>query len=194
MDNLQKQIEFIIEIDKMKSIFRQSYICDGSRHENDAEHSWHLAIMAIVLKDYFEKDADLLKVLKMVLIHDLVEIYAGDTYLYDEKGNLDKAVREQNAANKLFGILPNEQSKEFMDLWHEFENKLTKESKFAGVLDRLEPVLLNYMTKGIAWKEHNLSSAQVLNKQKPILDGPKELADFLKNLIDDAVNKGYLEK
>lgn len=192
--NLEKQIKFILEIDKMKTIFRRTYISDGSRKENDAEHSWHLALMAMVLKDYFPEAIDLLKVIKLVLIHDLVEIYAGDTYLYDEVGNLDKAKREQEAADKLFNMLPYEQSKEFMELWHEFEAKQTDESKFASIIDRLQPLLLNYATKGIAWHQYGISYEQVLSKQTEILQGPKEIAEFVQNIFDDLLDKGYLRK
>lgn len=193
MDKLKQQIEFILEIDKMKNIYRQSYVTDGLRHENDAEHSWHLALMVMVLGEYFDKDTDTLKVIKMVLIHDLVEIYAGDTYLYDEKGYEDKAKREQQAADKLFGMLPEEQKNEFMELWHEFEAKTTKESRFAAVLDRLQPVLLNYSTKGKAWLEHGVPYEKVRQKQKDVFDGPKEIADFLDELLKDAVSKGYIK-
>lgn len=190
--DLEKQIEFIIEIDKMKNVFRRTYICDGSRNENDAEHSWHLAMMAIILKDYFDKDIDLLHVIKMVLIHDLVEIYAGDTYLYDEAGNSDKDKREQEAADKLFAMLPLNQCNEFMNLWHEFEAKESKESKFAGVLDRLQPLLLNYTNEGNTWNQNNINSEQLIKKQQIILEGPQEIATFFKNLVDDAIAKGYL--
>jgi len=193
-NDLEKQIKFILEIDKMKNVFRRTYICDGSRNENDAEHSWHLAVMAIILKDYFDKDVDLLHVIEMVLIHDLVEVYAGDTYLYDEIGNTDKADREQKAADKLFAMLPENQCKEFMDLWHEFETKETKESKFAGVLDRFQPLLLNYMNKGNTWQQNNIHSEQLIEKQKIILDGPEEIANLFRKIINDAIDKGYLMK
>lgn len=192
-DKLKKQIEFIIEIDKMKNIFRRSYISDGSRAENDAEHSWHLAVMAIVMQEYFDNTVDVLKVIKMVLIHDLVEIYAGDTYLYDERGNNDKNIREQNAADKLFGMLPDEQNKEFISLWHEFEKRETQEAKFSSVLDRLQPILLNYTTKGAIWKQNNINFDQVLSKQGAILEGPSEIADFVIELLDDCVKQGYLK-
>lgn len=191
---LEQQIEFIIEVDKIKNIFRQSYISDGTRRENDAEHSWHLALMAIILTEYFDPKADVLQVIKMVIIHDLVEIYAGDTYLYDVKGNETKAIREQEAADKLFAMLPIDQGKELMDLWHEFEDKITVEAKFAATLDRLQPVLLNYITKGKAWLAHGITKEQVLKRQADILNGPKEIADFLIHLLDDAQQKGYLLK
>ncbi len=193
-NDLEKQIKFILEIDKMKNVFRRTYICDGSRNENDAEHSWHLAVMAIILKDYFDKDINLLHVIEMVLIHDLVEVYAGDTYLYDETGNADRVDREQKAADKLFAMLPENQCKEFMDLWHEFEAKETKESKFAGVLDRFQPLLLNYMNKGNTWQQNNIHSEQLIEKQKIILDGPEEIADLFRKIINDAIDKGYLIK
>lgn len=191
---LQQQINFIIEVDKLKNIFRQSYISDATRHENDAEHSWHLALMVIILREYFDPSADELQVIKMVLIHDLVEIYAGDTYLYDIKGNETKAIREQEAADKLFAMLPSEQREQFMNLWHEFEDKTTVEAKFAATLDRLQPVLLNYITKGKAWIEHGVNKEQVLKRQADILNGPAEIADFLVDLLNDAENKGYLPK
>lgn len=194
MDRLKQQIDFILEIDKMKNIYRQSYVTDASKHENDAEHSWHLAVMVMVLGEYFDKDTDTLKVMKMVLVHDLVEIYAGDTYLYDEKGYEDKAKREQEAADKLFAMLPQEQKDEFMGLWHEFEAKNTKESKFAAVLDRLQPVLLNYSTKGKAWLEHGVPYEKVREKQKDVFNGPKEISQFLDELLKDAVNKGYIRE
>jgi putative hydrolase of HD superfamily len=129
---LEKQMEFIIEIDKMKNIFRQNYICDGSRRENDAEHSWHLAMLVITLSEYFE-NVNILKSLKMVLIHDLVEIYAGDTFAYDEKANLDKAERENESSEKLFSILPTDQKDEFIKLWKEFEKIDTPESILANI-------------------------------------------------------------
>ena len=145
MERLKKQMEFIIEVDKLKDIIRQTNLTNGERKENDAEHSWHLALMAVFLSEYAKEPVDVLQVIKMVLIHDLVEIDAGDTYLYDEAGNGTKAAREQKAAERIFNILPGDQAEELFKLWQEFEDRKTPESKFANTLDRIQPVLLNEM-------------------------------------------------
>jgi putative hydrolases of HD superfamily len=196
MDNqrLLEQIQFLVEIDKLKTIFRQSYITDKSRNENDAEHSWHLAVMAILLQEYANEEIDILRVLKMILIHDLVEIDAGDTFLYDEVGNADKELRELEAAERIFGLLPNDQRDEIFSLWREFEEKKSAEAKYAGALDRLQPLLQNYYTGGLSWKKHQLSSKQVLAKNSVIEIGSSELWSFAEVLITDAVSRGYLEK
>jgi putative hydrolases of HD superfamily len=196
MDNqrLLEQIQFLVEIDKLKTIFRQSYITDKSRNENDAEHSWHLAVMAILLQEYANEEIDILRVLKMILIHDLVEIDAGDTFLYDEVGNADKELRELEAAERIFGLLPNDQRDEIFSLWREFEEKKSAEAKYAGALDRLQPLLQNYYTGGLSWKKHQLSSKQVLAKNSVIEKGSSELWSFAEVLITDAVSRGYLEK
>ncbi|HYK74478.1 MAG TPA: HD domain-containing protein [Pseudoneobacillus sp.] len=192
---LLEQIRFIVEIDKLKTIFRQSFIMDKSRNENDAEHTWHLSVMAIILLEHAnDVDLDILKVLKMILIHDLVEIDAGDTFLYDEQGYSDKEERELKAAKRLFGLLPKNQQKEYFSLWREFEVKETPEARFAGALDRLHPLLHNYYTEGHTWKKHGLTSDRVLAKNKQIEWGSNELWRFAESLIHDAVRKGYLEK
>ncbi|WP_442598587.1 HD domain-containing protein [Neobacillus sp. D3-1R] len=192
---LLDQIQFIVEIDKLKSIFRQSFIMDKSRNENDAEHTWHLSVMAIILLEHAnDAHLDILKVLKMILIHDLVEIDAGDTFLYDEQGYMDKEERELKAAKRLFGLLPADQQEEYFSLWREFETKETPEARFAGALDRLHPLLHNYYTEGHTWKKHGLTSDRVLDKNKQIEWGSKELWKFAEDLIHDAVRKGYLEK
>jgi len=196
MNNIrfEQQIEFILEMDKLKSVFRRSYVLGTDRKENDSEHSWHLAMMAIVLSEYANSDINILRVLKMVLIHDIVEIDAGDTFCYDEKGAIDKPEREKAAAKRLFGLLPVEQEKEFIDIWEEFEEGLTSDSMFAKSLDRLMPLLHNYYSKGKAWKEHGIKQDQVLNKNKHIADGSKELWEFARSIIDKAVEKKYLSK
>lgn len=193
-DKLIKQIEFIIEIDKLKSIFRQTVLKSGEgRRENDAEHSWHLAIMAVLLSEYAnEKDIDVLHVVKMVLIHDIVEIDAGDTYCYDEKGNMDKLERELKAADRIFNILPEGQAKELRALWDEFEERVTIEARFAAALDRLQPVLLNYAADGISWRNHDIHKDQVIKRNKPIEDGSKALWEYAAGIISDAVENGYL--
>lgn len=193
MEKLEKQIKFIKEVDKLKSIFRQTPIMDGSRQENDAEHSWHLAIMAVLLSEYAkEENLDVLKVVKMVLIHDIVEIDAGDTYCYDEKGAENKAEREQKAADRLYNILPEEQARELRALWEEFEACNTPEACFAASLDRFQPLLHNYETKGMSWKEHEITSDKVLQRNAPIQHGSSILWDYTKKLVDECVEKGYL--
>ena len=190
----EQQIQFILEMDKLKSVFRRSYISGTDRNENDAEHSWHLAIMAIVLSEYANADINILRVLKMVLIHDIVEIDAGDTFCYDEKGAIDKSEREKAAADRLFSLLPKEQEKEFTDTWEEFEEGLTSEALFAKSLDRLMPLLHNYYSEGKAWKEHGIRQDQVLDKNRSIADGSKELWEFARSIIDKAVEKKYLSE
>ncbi len=194
MDKLKKQIDFILEVDKLKSIFRRSLIADKSRYENDAEHSWHLALMAFLLAEHSNEKIDLIKVIKMVLIHDLVEIDAGDTYCYDEKANLDKRQREERCAERIFRMLPKEQCDEMFELWEEFERTDTPESKYAAALDRLQPVLLNYTADGISWKEHDISMEQVIKRNSPMQNGSEKLWDYAKELIQDGAKKGYLKK
>lgn len=193
-ERLKKQIDFIIEIDKLKHIMRQTELINASRRENDAEHSWHLAIMTMLLSEYANEEVDVLKVIKMVLIHDLVEIDAGDTFCYDEKGNEDKAEREQKAADRIFNILPQDQAKEIRSLWEEFEEVKTAEARFAAALDRVQPLLHNYMTEGGSWKRHNIRKEQVMKRAEPISKGSNELWNFIREIIEDSVNKGYLRE
>ena len=190
---LEQQVEFIKEIDRLKHIFRQSYLLDTSRRENDAEHSWHLAMLAILLHEYAAEDAiDLLRVLKMILIHDIVEIDAGDTYCYDEKANEDKEQRERRAADRLFGLLPADQRDEFQALWEEFEAMNSPESKFAAALDRFQPLLLNYFTDGKSWREHDIARSQVLQRNERIGNGAPALWEYASAMIEDAVKNGWL--
>jgi putative hydrolase of HD superfamily len=192
-NSLQKQIAFLVEVDKLKEVYRRSVLMDKSRHENDAEHSWHLAMMALILSDYAnEKNISLLHVVKMLLIHDIVEIDAGDTFCYDEKGYEDKAEREQKAADRIFGMLPEEQANEIHALWREFEKRETPEARFAAALDRLQPLLHNYFTEGYSWKKNNVTSDKVLQRNTIIAEGSEELWQYAKTLIEDAVEKGYL--
>ncbi|NLM22292.1 MAG: HD domain-containing protein [Peptococcaceae bacterium] len=194
-DKLGRQIEFIKEIDKLKTIYRQSVIADGSREENDAEHSWHLAVMAMVLHEYAnDPQLDLLKVIKMVLIHDIVEIDAGDTFIYDVEANLSKLEREEKAARRIFGILPKEQELEFLNLWREFEAQQTAEAKFAAVMDRLEPLLLNSLTKGHTWNKYGIKSDTVLEKNLHVKEGSVEIWHYINDLIADCIEKGILER
>lgn len=193
-ERLKQQIEFIKEVDKIKNIFRQTSIHDGSRYENDAEHSWHLAMMAMLLFEHAEAGIDLLKVMKMTIIHDIVEIDAGDTFCYDAKGNLDKLERENKAAERIFGILPEDQGIELKKLWIEFDEMKTPDAIFAASLDRLQPVLLNYLNKGGSWHEHNITSKQVIERNRHIAEGSPELWEFAQALIEDAVQNGYLKR
>ncbi len=192
MARLAQQIQFILEIDKLKGILRQTLLTDGSRRENSAEHSWHLAMMAIVLVDYAPAPVDLLRVLKMLLIHDLVEIDAGDTFCYDVAGNLDKADREQRAADRLFGLLPAEIGSELHQLWQEFEAQSSPEAQFAAALDRIQPILHNQQTQGGTWRIHAIDRARVMQRLAPVKVGTPALWEFMQQVIDDCVAAGYL--
>ena len=192
-DRLAAQLRFIVEIDKVKGVFRQTLLIDKSRLENDAEHSWHLAVMAVLLAEYAsDKGLDLLRVVKMVLVHDLVEIDAGDTYIYDEAGMKDKAERELAAADRVFGLLPPDQGAEVRGLWEEFEARDTPEAQFAAALDRLQPLLHNYHTQGAQWLKHGVTADRVLAVNRTMAAGAPELWAFAEQLIHDAVRKGYL--
>jgi len=192
LSRIEQQMQFILEIDRMKTIYRRNYLTDGSRRENDAEHSWHLAVMAMLLAEDFE-GTDTLRVVKMVLIHDLVELYAGDTFLYDEKGNSDKARREQESADRLFPMLPPDQAKEFRSLWEEFEERKTPDARAAAVLDRIHPFLLNTASGGKSWKEHGIRLHQVLRAQQEALDAaPPALRQYFLGLIRRAEEEHLL--
>ncbi|MBQ6553839.1 MAG: HD domain-containing protein [Firmicutes bacterium] len=194
MKKLSKQIDFILEIDKLKTVLRRSMITDGSRRENSAEHSWHLCMLAVVLSEYAPEGTDIAHVVKMLLMHDLVEIYAGDTYLYDEEGNKTKAKRENGAADRLYSILDEPQGSELKNLWYEFEKCETNEALFANALDRLQPILLNYTNKGTLWLENNVHKNAVEEHAYRLtrLAHPK-LRKFALDLLDKAVEKGYIE-
>ena len=192
-DRFEKQIGFIVEMDKLKRILRQTILTDHSRQETSAEHSWHLGVMALVLSEYAETGVDLFRVLKMVLVHDLVEIDAGDTYCYDRVETQDQAAREKKAADRLFGLLPENQAGELRGLWEEFEARKTPEARFAAALDRLQPILQNYHTQGEMWKKNSISSRQVVVRNQPIEDGSPLLWDYVVHLLDDAVKKGMLQ-
>lgn len=193
-DRLAKQIAFIVEIDKLKSIYRRTLLTDGSRHDNSAEHSWHLAVMAMALAEYGAEPVDACRVMQMVLVHDLVEVYAGDTFVYDVAASQDKEKRERLAADRIFGMLPDDQAREFRVLWDEFELRQTGEARFAAALDRMQPVLNNYYTEGHAWRSHGVKYNDVIERNKHIAAGAPKLWEYVKALIDDAVTKGYLEK
>jgi putative hydrolase of HD superfamily len=189
----KKQMEFVLEVDKLKHVLRQTILMDRSRRENSAEHSWHIALLTFLLAEYSKySDVDLLHVMKMLVVHDLVEIDAGDTYCYDDKGREDQAQREKIAADRIFGLLPADQGAEFRALWDEFEEKATAESRFANALDRVQPFFHNYYTDGQTWQENNINSRQVHERMRPVKDGAPELWDYVNTLISDAVKKGIL--
>jgi putative hydrolase of HD superfamily len=190
---LAKQVEFIVEIDKLKQVYRRTWLTDKSRQENDAEHSWHLGVMAILLLEHAQQpQLDLLRVLKMVLIHDLVEIDAGDTFVYDDAGAVDKAARETAAADRVFGLLPADQTAEFRAIWEEFEARETPEAKYAAALDRFQPMLHNYRTQGKAWQKHRITADRVIARNQHMAEGSPALWAYAQAFVADAVAKGYL--
>lgn len=193
LDRLERQLAFVREIDKVKQILRQTVTLDASRQENDAEHSWHLAVMALILEEHAEQAVDLTKVVKMVLVHDLVEIDAGDTFAYDEVGAQDKEERERKAADRIFYLLPEDQAKEVDDLWTEFELRETVEAKYAAALDRFQPLMHNYLTKGVAWKRHGIRRDQVIDRNRHIEEGSPALWAYARRMIDESVEMGYLD-
>lgn len=210
-ERLKKQLEFLLTLDKLKNVYRQTYIlCDdlpqGSkefddnfkekkplpRRENDAEHSFSLAIAAAVLAEYSNEPVDVAKVMKMVLVHDAVEIYAGDTYCYDDEGAKTKEAREKAAAEKIFGTLPEEQAAEYRALWDEFERNDTPEARFSNAMDRIQPLLLNYSREGYSWKEHGVNSSQVRKRFDKVKDGSAELGRMVDDLLNKAIENGFL--
>lgn len=192
---LEQQVEFIVEIDKLKQIRRRTWLMDQSRLENDAEHSWHLAVMAILLLEHAEQpQLDLPRVLKMVLIHDLVEIDAGDTFAYDDVGAQDKAQRETAAADRIFQLLPTDQAADFRATWEEFEARETPEARYAAALDRFQPMLHNYRTQGKTWRDHGIRAEQVIARNQHMVQGAPALWQYAEGFLADAVAKGYLRQ
>lgn len=191
-ERLKQQIDFVLEVDKVKNIFRQTYLADGKRKENDAEHSWHLALMAVLLKEYANVDVDLSKVVPMVLVHDLVEIGAGDTYAYDEEAAATQEERERAAAEQVFGLLPKDQYQWLKGLWEEFEAYETPEAKFAHTLDNCQPLLLNDATDGISWEEHRVKKSQIYKRNRMTMEGSRVIWEYMETLIDKHVKKGHI--
>lgn len=191
---LLQQLDFIKEIDKIKYIQRRTKLFDSDRNENDAEHSWHLAMMTIVLAEHSNEPIDVLKVIKMVLIHDVVEIDAGDTFIYDENKNHSNTEEERTAANRIFGLLPKRQSEEMIAIWEEFEAGETHEAKFARAMDRLEPLLQNASNNGGTWKEFDVGYNKVFGKKQVIAEGSTAIWDLAECIINDSVEKGILSK
>jgi putative hydrolase of HD superfamily len=192
MNRLEKQMNFLLEVDKLKKIVRQTYLSDGERKENDAEHSWHLALMAVILSEYANQDIDILKVVSMVLIHDIVEIDAGDTYAYDQAMNETKREREEKAADRLFHLLPEDQAQKMRELWEEFERAETFEAKFALTLDKIQPIMLNDASLGKSWKEHGVYADQIYNRNRTTKDGSAEIWEYGKNLIEKNIELGNI--
>lgn len=191
-DRLTRQIQFIIEIDKLKRVLRQTTLIDRSRQENSAEHSWHLAMMALILAEYAPPETDILHAVKLLLVHDLVEIYAGDTFCYNVLGNQDKAEREVQAANLLYGLLPDELGMELRALWEEFEEQKTPAAQFATALDRLQPLLHNQQTDGGTWRLHGITLDQVQQRVAPIRNGAPSLWPFVQQVLSECVDAGLL--
>ena len=191
-ERFAQQMDFLLEMDKMKNIWRQTLVLHEDRRENDAEHAWHLAMLALVLHEYANEPVDLKKVLAMVLIHDVVEIDAGDTYAYDTEGYQTKAAREQKAAARLYGLLPQEQGAELAQLWEEFEAQSTPEARFANALDRLQPLMLNYSKGGITWQERGVRRSQVEGRIAAVYDGSQVLGEYAAELLRRAAEAGML--
>ncbi|GHI86152.1 HD domain-containing protein [Streptomyces xanthophaeus] len=193
-DRLRRQIEFVIEVDRLKNVFRQSPLLAADRKENDAEHSWHLALMTLVLAEHADEPVDTSKVLALVLVHDLVEIYAGDTFLYDTEGAEDQEEREQRAADKLFALLPEDQQKHFRALWDEFEARVTPEARFAKAMDRLQPLLLNFGNQGGTWRTPGVTEEVVLARKSVIKDASADLWEYAQSLIRTGADRGWVPR
>ena len=192
MERFKKQLDFILEIDKEKEIYRQTHLKGYKRQENDAEHAWHMAIMIYLLKEYANEEFDVAKAMMMALIHDIVEIDAGDTYAYDTKNLATQEEREEKAANRIFGMLPDEQKKEMLDLFYEFEEGKTPEAKFAKTMDNFQPILLNDSNNGKDWRVHQIKKSQVVNRQKSSQLGSKDIWEYTSELIEKNVKKRNL--
>lgn len=194
LPRLAQQMQFVLEVDQLKRVLRQTLLTDGSRQENSAEHSWHIALMAIALIEYAPPGVDLLHVIRMLLLHDLVEIDAGDTFCYDVQGNASKAEREQQAADRLFGLLPPDQAGEFRAAWDEFEAQETPAACFAAALDRIQPLLNNWHTAGHTWQKHGVRRPQVTQRMQVIETVSPELWAYVQQILDDCVAAGYLQE
>ena len=193
MTRLEQQIAFLMEIDKVKHIYRQNYLADGTRHENDAEHSWHIALMAVLLKEYAKEEVDVLKVMTMVLIYDLVEIDAGDTYAYDEEGAQTKREREVAAAERIFGLLPEDQGTYFRTLWDEFEAYDSADARYAHLLDNFQPFLLNDASEGISWVEHGVKKEQIYKRNAKTGTTSPIIWEHMQKVIEEHVERGTIK-
>lgn len=189
---LQQQLAFLIEIDKLKHIFRKTKLFDSSRFENDAEHAWHLCLMVMVFAEYANTPIDASKVLKMLLIHDLVEINSGDVLVYDTAARNAVQVQEQAAAQRIFGLLPDDQQAEFMALWQEFEERATSEARFAAAVDRFEPLLQNHLTEHYTWKAHGITATQLHERNAHIAEGSETIWQLAQNIFGQAIEQGSI--
>lgn len=193
VDRLQQQLSFLLELDRQKEIIRQTYLADGSRKETDAEHAWHLAVMCVVLSEYANEPIDVAKTVMMLLTHDLVEIDAGDTYAYDTRGNETKRARELKAADRIYGLLPDEQKDYLRALWDEFEAMETPEAKFANTLDKIQPVLLTDQARGKSWKEHGVCKDQIMGRNVRTHEGSEVLWEHVRKIIEKNVEGGFIK-
>ena len=193
-DRMRKQIEFALLMDKQKNIFRQNHIADNSRRENDAEHAWHMAVMAYLFREYANEDIDISKVILMCLIHDIVEIEAGDTYAYDEEAKKSQREREDIAKKHIFGMLPSDQGRELEALFDEFGAQKTAEARFAKAMDNLQPVLLHEANGGEDWKEHEVTKEQIMRRQEKTRRGSEELFEVIKDIIDKHIAEGNIKE
>lgn len=193
-DRMRKQIEFALLMDKQKNIFRQNHLADNSRRENDAEHAWHMAVMAYLFREYANEDIDISKVILMCLIHDVVEIEAGDTYAYDEEAKKSQREREEIAKKHIFGMLPSDQGRELETLFDEFEAQETAEARFAKAMDNLQPVLLHEANGGGDWKEHGVTKEQIMRRQEKTRRGSEELFEVIKDIIDKHIAEGNIKE
>ena len=191
---LDRQLRFTAEIDKMTGIYRRTMLLSKERRENDAEHSWHIAVMALLFKEYCVEEPSVERAIKMLVVHDLVEIYAGDTFAYDDKGNEDKEAREAAAADKLFSQIPPEQGQEIRSLWEEFDAMETTDSKYAACLDRLQPFLHNTLTEGFTWVESGTNRAKVEKRMHIIKEFMPEVYSWIEKNLDNAVARGWLKE
>lgn len=190
---LEKQFEFCLEVDKEKSIKRQTLQSDGITKENDAEHAWHMALMSLLLSEYSNEEIDLLKTISMILIHDVVEVDAGDTYAYDEVSKQTQREREEKAADRIFGLLPDDQGEKFRALWEEFEAGETPEAKFARTMDNIQPTMLNNATDGQMWLKNKVKLSQILGRNKNTPKGSQKLWEYsYNNFIQPNVKKGRI--
>ena len=193
-ERLRSQLEFLAVCDDMKKIYRRTMLSDVSRAETDAEHSWHLAVMAMTLGEYAEGNPDIERVIRLVLVHDLVEIYAGDTFAYDTEGIKTKAAREAAAADRLFSLLPAEQEREFRKMWEEFEASKTPEAVFAGALDRFQPLINNFRTEGYTWRDGSVTADMVYGRAEPIKAAAPGLYEVVDALIKESIRRGWLRE
>jgi putative hydrolases of HD superfamily len=192
---LKQQATFLVELDKLKTIYRNSYLtADASRREDDAEHSWHISLMAIILREHCPFVIDINRVIYLLLIHDIVEIDAGDISVFHNTNPQNKLEKEQNAAERIFSLLPDDQKQPMLNAWHEFEAGVTSESRYANIMDRMEPLLQNYYTQGKRWQKDQITYDQVMQVNRKIGDVSPQLWEYAQQLINDSLTKGYLQK